>query len=314
MDVSIPIAASSGPPGTIAQNVACTPVAFNPPDIARRDTAAWNGIHMDAVEIVRREPYAYGADATCHLLIMAERGERDDGETLVEGLPRSTLRNFSGRLSFVPSGHRFRGWQKPRVLTRVTYFAIDPTGPLVDPELRFAETAFKPRLFFHDEELWTIGSKLKAQRGNPLPGRRQYAETLGILLAHELLRLNNGAAGGGADARSYMRGGLAAWQRNRVADYLEEHLAESLSLATLAELARLSPFHFARAFKRSFGMPPHRYLVSRRMERAKRLLADDAASITQIGRAVGFAETSSFTSAFRKHAGVAPTVFRRGLD
>ncbi len=311
MDVSTPIAANAGRPSMVAPSVACTPVEFNPPDIARRDTAAWNGLHMDAIEIVRREPYAYGADASCHLLIMAERGERDDGETLVEGLPRSTLRNFSGRLSFVPSGHRLRGWQKPRVLTRVTYFSIDPRGPLIDPELRFAETEFKPRLFFRDPELWTLGSKLKAQSGNPAPGQRQYAETLSILLAHELLRLNNAAAGEGADARSYVRGGLAAWQRNRVADYVEEHLAETVSLATLAELARLSPFHFSRAFKQSFGMPPHRYLTSRRMERAKRLLADDAASITQIGLAVGFRETSSFTSAFRKHTGFAPTVFRR---
>jgi AraC family transcriptional regulator len=268
---------------------------------------------MDAVEIVRREPYEYGATSACHLLIMAERGERDDGETQVEGLPTSTLRDFSGRLSFVPSGHRFHGWGNPRVLTRVTYFMIDPRGPLLDPELRFAETEFKPRLYFRDPELWAIAAKLKEQGGNAAAGQKQYAESLSILLAHELLRLNNDATGERSDA-NHARGGLAGWQRNRVADFVEEHLAENVPLAALAELARLSPFHFSRAFKQSFGAPPHRYLIGRRIERAKTLLAGADRSVTEIGLAVGFAETSSFTSAFRRHTGMTPTIYRRGLE
>jgi AraC family transcriptional regulator len=247
------------------------------------------------------------------MLIMAERGERDDGETMVEGLPKSTLREFSGRLSFVPSGHRFHGWQKPRVLTRVTYFIIDPMGPLLDPELRFAETEFKPRLFFRDAELWAITSKLNELGGtSDAPGQRQYAESLSIVLAHELLRLNNGRRSDPSDA-GHVRGGLAGWQRNRLIDYVEEHLAETTPLATLAEIVRLSPFHFSRAFKQSFGAPPHRYLIGRRIERAKELLAAEDRTVTEIGLAVGFAETSSFTNAFRKTTGVTPTGYRRSL-
>lgn len=322
MDVSTPNAASSGVfssgvtgsgiPGAAA-SAEYLPVEFRPADIARRDVTRWNGLQMDAVEIVRREPYEYGANAPCHLLIMAERGERDDGETTVEGLPKSTLRNFSGRLSFVPSGHRFHGWQKPRVLTRVTYFCIDPSGPLLDPELRFAETEFKPRLFFHDRDLWAIGSKLKAHSDDTMPGQRQYAETLSILLGHELLRFNNAALDGASAAASYVRGGLAPWQRNRLAEYVEEHLADDVPLGALAEVAKLSPFHFARAFKQSFGMPPHRYLTSRRIEHAKLLLADAAVTVTEVGVAVGFSDTSSFTTAFRRLAGITPSVYRRSL-
>jgi AraC family transcriptional regulator len=60
-------------------------------------------------------------------------------------------------------------------------------------------------------------------------------------------------------------------------------------------------------------VPPLRYLASRRIKRAKELLAGDA-TVTQVGLAVGFAETSSFTTAFRKHAGMTPTAFRRGLE
>jgi AraC family transcriptional regulator len=292
------------------QSVVCAPVEFRPADIAERAITRWNGIVADSVAMVRREPYEYRLHASCHLLIMAERAERDDGETLIEGLPKSTRRKLSGRLSFVPSGHRFCGWQKPRLLTRVTYFYIDPRGPLLDPELRFAETEFKPRLFFHDPALWAIASRLKSpDAAGATPGQRHYAEALSILLGHELLRLNRG----GPDGEPYVRGGLAAWQRTRVAEFIEEHLAENVLLSQLAEVVQLSPFHFARAFKQSFGEPPLRYLASRRIKRAKELLTGDT-TVTQVGLAVGFAETSSFTTAFRKHAGLTPTAFRRGLE
>src|SRR5262249_15841751 len=254
----------------------CAPVRFTPADIAQREVAHWTGIDAESIAMVRREPYEYRLQSQCHLLVMAEHAERDDGETQVEGLPPSSLRKFSGRLGFVPRGHRLSGWQKPRVLPRVPYFYIDPDGPLLDPALRFAETEFKPRLFFHDAELWAIASRLKAQAENAAPGQQQYAEALGILLAHELLRLNNGAT----SETGYVRGGLAAWQKSRVTDYVEEHLAENVLLSQLAEVARLSPFHFSRAFKQSFGLPPLRYVTGRRIERAKTLLAGEA-SITQ---------------------------------
>jgi len=303
---NVPVARSTAPCD------GCVPVQYTPSDIAQRDVTRWSGIDAETIELVRREPYEYELRSSCHLLVMLERAERDDGETQVEGLPTSTLRNVSGTLSFVPSGHRLSGWQKPRVLTRATYFYIDPEGPLLDPALRFAETEFKPRLFFHDPELWAIASKLKAQAENPTPGQQQYAEALGILLAHELLRLNNDADGGAAKEMDYVRGGLAAWQKTRVTDYVEEHLADNVLLSQLAEVARLSPFHFSRAFKQSFGLPPLRYVTGRRIERAKSLLAGDI-SVTQVGLAVGFGETSSFTTAFRRHTGVTPTAFRRSL-
>ena len=107
------------------------------------------------------------------------------------------------------------------------------------------------------------------------------------------------------------KGGLAAWQQRAVTAYIEEHLAEPISLATLARLVRLSPYYFCRAFKRSLGLPPHRYHSNRRIEHAKRLLAEAAPSVTDVGRIVGYSETSSFTAAFHKATGFTPTAYRR---
>jgi AraC family transcriptional regulator len=266
-------------------------------------------LQTDAVEVVRREPFAFEYMAARHLLIMCERAERDDGETLVEGLPRSTLHEYSHKLGFVPAGHRFSGWQKPRALTRVTYFYIDPQGPLIDPALHFAETEFKPRLFFFDKDLWETAQKLKEQAKDP-DGTRQYAEALSVVMVHELLRLNSTAV----PAKRSFRGGLAGWQEKKVAQYIEEHLLEDVPLALLADVAKLSPYHFVRAFKQSFGLPPHRYLSSLRMQRAKSLLANPAMSVTQVGFNLGFSDTSSFTTTFRKHTGLTPTAYRRNLE
>jgi AraC family transcriptional regulator len=90
-------------------------------------------------------------------------------------------------------------------------------------------------------------------------------------------------------------------------------LAENISLAKLAQLIQLSPYHFCRAFKQSFGVPPHRYHTRRRIDRAKALLADPNESVTSVGMAIGFSETSSFTAAFRKVSGMTPTEYRRSL-
>jgi AraC family transcriptional regulator len=140
--------------------------------------------------------------------------------------------------------------------------------------------------------------------------RRADMSALSIMLMQALMVLSNGVV----VARPLTRGGLAGWQRKRVAEFIEAHLAEDISLTQLAELARLSPYHFARAFKQTFGMPPHRYHMSRRVERAKALLAKPDLSVTQIGFDVGFSESSSFSAAFRKFTGTTPSTFRRNLD
>jgi AraC family transcriptional regulator len=122
-----------------------------------------------------------------------------------------------------------------------------------------------------------------------------------MLLMRELIRPERTMS---AVARP-LRGGLPAWQQKRVMEFIDAHLAEEISLAALAELADLSRFHFARA------LPPHRYHMARRMDRARSLLQKPALSVTQIGIQIGFRETSSFTKAFRRFTGLTPSEYRR---
>jgi AraC family transcriptional regulator len=282
-------------------------VEISPPDIVRRRLTSWGAIQAETVRVTRRETFEYRFQARRHLLIAYERAERHEGETLIEGLPKSTSREFNCKLSLVPAGHRLYGWQTPRVLTRVAYFYIDLQDPLFDPGAGIARPTISPRLFFFDQAVWDTALKLKAEIGNSDPSSRPYAEALGLVLIHELIRLERTAWA----ALRPLRGGLPVWQQKRVMEFIEEHLAEEISLAALAELADLSLFHFARAFTQSFGVPPHRYHMARRMDLARRMLQKPALSVTEIGIQIGFRETSSFTRAFRRFTGLTPTEYRR---
>ena len=89
----------------------------------------------EIIQATRRERIDIRFRAPVHLLIVSEQGVRLAGETMVEGLPRSTLRDVRRKLTFVPAGHAYHEWHEPRVLPRATYFYFDPAKLPVDPEL-----------------------------------------------------------------------------------------------------------------------------------------------------------------------------------
>ncbi len=99
----------------------------------------------------------------------------------------------------------------------------------------------------------------------------------------------------------------------RVLAYVEEHLAEDITVADLANVACLSIFHFTRAFAAATGVPPHRYVSQRRLESAKAMIATGRASLSEIAFDCRFSSQSSFTRAFRRATGMTPAEYRRTL-
>jgi len=108
-----------------------------------------------------------------------------------------------------------------------------------------------------------------------------------------------------------LRGGLAPLVRRRLHDYIEAHLAQNITLGTLAQLACMSEFHLARMFRISFGMPPSAWIAARRVERARGLLRAGRLPLQQVAQACGYADLSHFSHRFSAAVGAPPGRYRQ---
>jgi AraC family transcriptional regulator len=108
-----------------------------------------------------------------------------------------------------------------------------------------------------------------------------------------------------------IKGGLAPWQVRRLESYIDENLHSALTINELAAIARLSRSHFSRAFRDSFGNPPHQYIIRRRLRRAKGMLLCTGEPIVKIAAECGLADQAHLTKLFRKIEGESPAHWRR---
>lgn len=137
------------------------------------------------------------------------------------------------------------------------------------------------------------------------PGERLLASSL----AHEIV---DHAVLSQAGLRQGLRlkGGLAPHQRRQLSDYVEAHLEQPMTLSELAGRCNLSEYHFARMFRTSFGLPPHQYVLARRLYRACQLLRLSGAPLGDVALACGFASASHFSNRFRQALGATPGEYR----
>ncbi len=129
-----------------------------------------------------------------------------------------------------------------------------------------------------------------------------------MLLLDAVLALHGGRP------QSPAQGGLPGRQLRRVTEFINEHAHHDLALEELAALVGLSAKHFARAFRQSTGVPPHRWLIERRIEHAKTLLVAGDLGLADIALACGFADQSHFTATFRKIIGMTPGLFQKEMQ
>lgn len=158
-----------------------------------------------------------------------------------------------------------------------------------------------------DPVIRQLGSVMLPVLEHPHEGSRLFADHVATaVLAHTAQTY----CGMGMQGR-IQRGGLAPWQERRSKELLVARLDGEVTLEELARECRLSRSHFARAFKVTTGMPPHRWLLARRIEQARELLAGSALQIGEIAQRSGFADQSHLTRVFRKATGVSPGEWRR---
>jgi AraC family transcriptional regulator len=157
----------------------------------------------------------------------------------------------------------------------------------------------------HDPLIARLGDAVRAELHADAASASVYVESIAGVVAGRLARTAPGNA-----VEPPPIGALDAERLRRTTDFVQAHLDRDLALADLAGAAGLSPFHFARSFKRATGQSPHQHLVRARIERAKELLSRTALPIVEVGFRVGYHSQSHFTAQFRRHAGTTPAAYR----
>ncbi len=172
-----------------------------------------------------------------------------------------------------------------------------------------AERSIRYSCGVQDEVINQIGLSVLAEMVCPTAAGRMLVETSSLLLAARLAHTHSETELIRRPISSRHR--LHDGRLRRVLAYIEEHLAEDITVADLANVACLSIFHFSRAFAATMGMPPHRYVSQRRLESAKVMIATGRASLREIALDSQFSSESSFTRAFRRAIGMTPAAYRR---
>ncbi|MGP1395516.1 MAG: helix-turn-helix domain-containing protein [Inquilinaceae bacterium] len=256
--------------------------------------------------VVEEPPLDVAASAIDEHLVVVSLSRRCGCEGTLDGL-RAPANYRAGTTAIIPSGtasrwsHKGAGrmvhlFLQARWLDELASGAGLP-GDRLDPEMLALDPDFR-----------VIAEAVAAEAQRPRGQGRLVVEWLGLSVAVRLL------TGGGHRGRRAL---LAALGRtgphagiDRSIDFIESNLAQGVSLAEMAAQAELSPFHFARAFKAKTGLPPHRYLMHRRVERAKELLRRTSVPVTEIALACGFASSQHFATMFKRAVGATPTDYR----
>lgn len=226
-------------------------------------------------------------------------------------LSNDRVRRFlapAGSIEIIPvATDLFASWSAPKMSLTM---AINPEilSHMAGSEFdRVDYELYPPRAGLIDERAKMlaemIGSEIDSNHVNQL-----YLDSLNIVFSMHILRRYSSIDRTSAFIH---RGGLAAKAWRDVNDYIHAHLQSDLSIAQLARVAHLSQSHFLRAFRKTVGQPPHRYVLECRLHLAEQLIVTTNKSLSEIARCVGFSSHSHLATSMRRYRDIAPSELRR---
>ncbi len=210
----------------------------------------------------------------------------------------------AGDFSYIPKGV----WQSTRAKKSGGYLYLvfdDTLRKSCEEQLGISEPLFDP-IDFHPklERSPQYSALINDFLGSDGLGGRMRSEALASLLVCEILHFR------GAEHEN-VRIGLGKSKIARITEYIDEHTEEQLSLATLAQIAGVSVFHFARMFKIDTGMTPHKFVLQHRVNKAREMLEKGDKAVAEIAYDVGFSSQSHMISSFKRYVGTSPGRYRK---
>jgi AraC family transcriptional regulator len=193
------------------------------------------------------------------------------------------------------------GFYLPRAVLNA--IAEDANAP------RIGDLSYVPGAGVNDVTIANLGSTMLPALSRPDQANQLFVEHVMLAVAVHVAQ----TYGGMRPVARPVRGGLAPWQVRRAKEILSANLDGGVPLTEVARECRLSVSHFSRAFRRTMGMAPHRWLLTRRIEVAKESLRDRRSSLSDVALACGFADQSHLTQVFTRMVGLSPGAWRRAV-
>jgi AraC family transcriptional regulator len=264
---------------------------------------SWPGVKVGHVRVFAGE--VTNKHLNRHHIFMPLDGSYESSKAMVGG-SIAHIKRTVGQASIVPAGQQYSATWKDELEDIAIHLDPDFVARQARELIQTDHVDLIVDCEVDDPLIHQIGRSLAAEVDAGAPAGLIYAESLVNTLVAHLLRHYSSAS------ERFQRhlGGLPKHKLRRVIEFIEENLERDLRLAEIAGIAELSPFHFARSFKRATGSTPIQFLTRRRIDLAKRLLVEGELPIVEIGLHAGFKNQSHFTTLFRKITAMTPKAYR----
>jgi AraC-like DNA-binding protein len=246
-----------------------------------------------------------------HTLMIFDRGSFVEGVRGIEGERVVKSGPLDVGIDVVPAHARFTGRAEPGSNVACTVVSIFPER--LDDAMKESlgvRAGLHPSVGLQGELLAPLAARLRhmSRPETLVASDSLYLESMCMVLCRELLHAQQQTSAGGSGRPV---GGLSPRAQRVVKEFLRANLDQKVELQSLAAQAGVSLFHFSRAFKVSFGLPPHKYLLNMRVQQAAALLRGTRHPITDIALRVGFSSAGEFARAFKQAMDCTPREFRQ---
>jgi AraC family transcriptional regulator len=271
-------------------DIACTEIVADRPTFEMTPEVAREDAFLVSFQLQGFQAYDYWEDGR-----NANKADARRGDTLIADLKRGP--------SFLldKPGHSMHYYLSRATLNLVADEANAP---------RISDLRYVPGEGFDDSVIRSLSMALYPAFENPEQTSRMFVDHMTMAVATHMAH----TYGGMRTAVRQASGGLAPWQVSRAQEMISAGLDGNIALATIAKECGLSVSHFSRAFRQSTGVPPHAWLLQRRIDASKAMLADRKLALAEVALQCGFADQSHFTRIFSRSVGVSPGLWRRVLE
>lgn len=275
--------------------------------IANSQDVGWRSLHA---AILEESPFCATEPAIGHPMLIYHLTRPTEVLRKIEGGPGNRELIGPRRICLTP-GEATTRWEHhghPEILQVYVRSSIFQAAVSEIYNCDTAHAELVPRFAVMDPMLEQIAIALTTALRDGTAGDGLYIDTLAQMMAVHLARNHSAQSRPG---RIPPMQAISGWRMRRVIEYIEENLDGDLSLEAMAAEVDISPIYLARAFKAAKGQSPHRYVLSRRVERAKELLRNTEMQVVDVALSSGFSSQSHLSYWFQRHVGVSPAAYRQ---